>query len=147
MLADYVSMFNPRIVGLTGPPAQVHAVADAYKAYYSKVFPEGSATYLMDHTGFIYLMGRSVNTLASFHPAHQPTEWWRSFVSICLRATFFSLSPSPSSQMKPPTTRHIRGSAGLRLVGGMLDLINSMTAPTNHLGFLLRKIMTSAHRP
>ena len=28
VLADYVSMFNPRIVGLTGPPAQVRAVAD-----------------------------------------------------------------------------------------------------------------------
>jgi cytochrome oxidase Cu insertion factor (SCO1/SenC/PrrC family) len=43
VLADYVSSFNPRIVGLTGTPAQVRAVADAYKAYYAKVFPEGSA--------------------------------------------------------------------------------------------------------
>jgi cytochrome oxidase Cu insertion factor (SCO1/SenC/PrrC family) len=68
VLADYVSMFNPRIVGLTGTPAQVRAVADAYKAYYSKVFPEGSATYLIDHTGFIYLMGRSGGYLGFFPP-------------------------------------------------------------------------------
>ena len=68
VLADYISMFNPRIVGLTGTPAQVRAVADAYKAYYSKVFPEGSATYLIDHTGFIYLMGRSGGYLGFFPP-------------------------------------------------------------------------------
>jgi len=68
VLADYISMFNPRIVGLTGTPAQVRAVADAYKAYYSKVFPEGSATYLIDHTGFIYLMGRSGRYLGFFPP-------------------------------------------------------------------------------
>ncbi len=68
VLADYVPMFNPRIVGLTGTPAQVRAVADAYKAYYSKVFPEGSATYSIDHTGFIYLMGRSGEYLGFFPP-------------------------------------------------------------------------------
>ena len=50
VLANYVSMFNPRIVALTGTPAQVRAVADAYKAYYAKVFPEGSTAYLIDHT-------------------------------------------------------------------------------------------------
>jgi protein SCO1/2 len=43
-------------------------VADAYKAYYSKVFPEGSATYLIDHTGFIYLMDRSGRYLGFFPP-------------------------------------------------------------------------------
>jgi len=68
VLADYVSMFNPRIVALTGTPAQVRAVADAYKAYFAKVFPEGSTAYLIDHTGFIYLMGRSGEYLGFFPP-------------------------------------------------------------------------------
>ena len=68
VLADYVSMFNPRIVALTGTPAQVRAVADAYKAYYAKVLPEGSTGYLVDHTGFIYLMGRSGEYLGFFPP-------------------------------------------------------------------------------
>ena len=68
VLANYVSMFNPRIVALTGTPAQVRAVADAYKAYYAKVFPEGSTAYLIDHTGFIYLMGRSGEYLGFFPP-------------------------------------------------------------------------------
>jgi cytochrome oxidase Cu insertion factor (SCO1/SenC/PrrC family) len=68
VLADYVSMFNPRIVALTGTPAQVRAVADAYKAYYAKVLPNGSTAYLIDHTGFIYLMGRSGEYLGFFPP-------------------------------------------------------------------------------
>jgi len=68
VLANYVSMFNPRIVALTGTPAQVRAVADAYKAYYAKVFAEGSTAYLIDHTGFIYLMGRSGEYLGFFPP-------------------------------------------------------------------------------
>jgi len=68
VLANYVSMFNPRIVALTGTPAQVRAVADAYKAYYAKVFPEGSTAYLIDHTGFIYLMGRAGEYLGFFPP-------------------------------------------------------------------------------
>ena len=68
VLANYVSMFNPRIVALTGTPAQVRAVADAYKAYYAKVFAEGSTAYLIDHTGFIYLMGRAGEYLGFFPP-------------------------------------------------------------------------------
>ena len=68
VLANYVSMFNPLIVALTGTPAQVRAVADAYKAYYAKVFAEGSTAYLIDHTGFIYLMGRSGEYLGFFPP-------------------------------------------------------------------------------
>lgn len=68
VLADYVSMFNSRILGLTGTQAQIREVANAYKAYYAKVLPEGSTTYLIDHTGFIYLMGRSGEYLGFFPP-------------------------------------------------------------------------------
>ena len=35
VLAKYVANFSPRILGLTGTPAQIRAVADAYKAYYA----------------------------------------------------------------------------------------------------------------
>ncbi len=68
VLADYIAMFNPRIVGLTGTPAQVRAVADAYKANYAKVFPEGGSIYVIDHTGFIYLMDQSGEYLGFFPP-------------------------------------------------------------------------------
>jgi protein SCO1/2 len=68
VLSDYVSMFNPRIIGLTGSPAQIRSVADAYKAFYAKVFPKGDDFYMIDHTGFTYLMGRSGEYLGFFPP-------------------------------------------------------------------------------
>ncbi len=54
VLAAYTSFFDPRILGLTGSPAQVRQVADAYGVYFRKV-PMGD-TYMLDHTGSVYLM-------------------------------------------------------------------------------------------
>jgi cytochrome oxidase Cu insertion factor (SCO1/SenC/PrrC family) len=68
VLAKYVANFNPRILGLTGTSAQVRAAADAYKAYYARYTPPDGAVYLVDHTGFIYLMGRSGEYLGFFPP-------------------------------------------------------------------------------
>lgn len=68
VLARYVPLFHPRLVGLTGTAAQIRSAADAYKAYYAKYQPENGDVYLMDHTGFIYLMGRSGEYLGFFPP-------------------------------------------------------------------------------
>lgn len=68
VLAQYVSAFHPRLIGLTGTPAQIRAVADSYKAYYAKYSPADGGVYLIDHTGFIYLMGRSGEYLGFFPP-------------------------------------------------------------------------------
>ena len=56
LLHDYVASFHPRLVGLTGTPAQVDHVARNYGAFYAPV-PIGGGDYLMDHSGFILLMG------------------------------------------------------------------------------------------
>ncbi|WP_207455394.1 SCO family protein [Azospirillum sp. SYSU D00513] len=58
-LAEYVALFHPRMVGLTGTPEQVAAVTKAYRVYAAKRPAEGGKTeeYLMDHSGFLYLMG------------------------------------------------------------------------------------------
>lgn len=58
-LKEYVALFHPRLVGLTGTPEQVKAAAKAYRVYYAKA-PQKDAKpdeYLMDHSSFIYLMG------------------------------------------------------------------------------------------
>jgi protein SCO1/2 len=68
VLAKYVANFSPRILGLTGTPEQIRAAADAYKAYYARYTPPDGAVYLMDHTGFIYLMGRAGEYLGFFPP-------------------------------------------------------------------------------
>ncbi|NUB15225.1 redoxin domain-containing protein [Azospirillum brasilense] len=58
-LKDYVGLFHPNLVGLTGTPEQVKAAAKAYRVYYAKAPQEGGKPedYLMDHSSFLYLMG------------------------------------------------------------------------------------------
>jgi len=68
VLAPYVAAFHPRLIGLTGSPAQIRAVADSYKAYYAKYRPTDGGVYLIDHTGFTYLMGRNGEYLGFFPP-------------------------------------------------------------------------------
>lgn len=57
-LKGYVAAFHPRMVGLSGSPEQIAAVAKAYKVYYNKAqSPSASGDYQVDHTSFVYLMG------------------------------------------------------------------------------------------
>lgn len=58
-LKDYVRAFHPRMIGLSGTPAQVDAAAKAYRVYYKLGEPSapGATDYLVDHTSFIYLVG------------------------------------------------------------------------------------------
>jgi cytochrome oxidase Cu insertion factor (SCO1/SenC/PrrC family) len=57
-LASYVQSFHPRLVGLTGTPAEIEAVVKAYRVYVRKVSdPKSSAGYTIDHTSLIYVMG------------------------------------------------------------------------------------------
>jgi protein SCO1/2 len=55
-LADYVAQFDPRLVGLTGTPEQVAAMARAYRVYYAKAKGDSPDNYLMDHSSFVYFM-------------------------------------------------------------------------------------------
>lgn len=56
VMADYVKLFDDRLIGLTGTPEQIAAIARAYRVYYAKVNPPDSTTYLMDHSSLLYLM-------------------------------------------------------------------------------------------
>ena len=55
-LADYVALFGPRVVGLTGTPEQVAAMARAFRVYYARATPPGASEYVMDHSAFTYLL-------------------------------------------------------------------------------------------
>jgi len=57
-LALYVSSFHPSLIGLTGTPAEIEAVAKAYRAYVKRVEdPKSTAGYTIDHSSIIYVMG------------------------------------------------------------------------------------------
>lgn len=75
-LARYVDLFDPRIVGLTGTPEQIAAIARAYRVYYAKVHPPDATDYTMDHSSFVYLMdeqGRFVGLFRHGAPAGEIT--------------------------------------------------------------------------
>lgn len=73
-LAEYVPMFHPRLIGLTGSAEAIRKAADAYKVYYARVDPakesvkEDGGYYTVDHTAYIYLMDRDGNYLGFFPP-------------------------------------------------------------------------------
>jgi protein SCO1 len=54
-LGSFLSAFDPRIIGLTGSAQAIDGVAKAYKAFYKKS-PTPGGNYLVDHSGFLYLM-------------------------------------------------------------------------------------------
>jgi cytochrome oxidase Cu insertion factor (SCO1/SenC/PrrC family) len=67
-LRGYMSLFHPRFVGLTGDAIAIQAAAGAYRVYYKKVERDDSSDYTVDHSAFIYLMGRDGEYLGFFPP-------------------------------------------------------------------------------
>ncbi|HEX9646973.1 MAG TPA: SCO family protein [Alphaproteobacteria bacterium] len=70
-LAAYVGSFHPRLIGLTGSPAQIAAVAAGYRVGVHKVEPEGDGgpgadDYVIDHTAASYLIGPDGRVLGLF---------------------------------------------------------------------------------
>ncbi|MBV1701748.1 MAG: SCO family protein [Hyphomicrobiales bacterium] len=55
IMKSYLSAFDPRIVGLTGTPDAVAAVAKSYHVFWEKV-PGSGADYTLNHTAATYLM-------------------------------------------------------------------------------------------
>jgi cytochrome oxidase Cu insertion factor (SCO1/SenC/PrrC family) len=57
VLARYVALFSPRLIGLTGSPAEISAAERAFRVYAEKQpIPNGGGAYLMNHSAFFYLM-------------------------------------------------------------------------------------------
>ena len=72
-MAEYVSNFDKRMVGLTGTPEQIKAAAKAYRVYFRKARDESSsAAYVMDHSSIIFLMGPQGKYLAHFAYGTKP---------------------------------------------------------------------------
>lgn len=84
VLADYISAFHPKLIGLTGSPDQIRQVANAFKASYAKVPDERTGNYSIDHAGVIYLVGRNGEYLGFMPPQTGPeriTEILRKYLA------------------------------------------------------------------
>src|SRR3546814_14903598 len=56
-LKPFVERYHPRLLGLTGTPEQIAAVAQEYVVVYNKVEGSAPARYLMAPTQIHFLMG------------------------------------------------------------------------------------------
>jgi protein SCO1/2 len=57
VIKQFVANFHPRIVGLTGSPQAIAAVAKNYATYFKKQPPGPGGGYMVDHAAIAYLMG------------------------------------------------------------------------------------------
>jgi cytochrome oxidase Cu insertion factor (SCO1/SenC/PrrC family) len=67
-LKQYMALFHPRFVGLSGEAPAIAAAARAYRVFYKKVEWSDRSGYTVDHSAFIYLMGRDGEYLGFFPP-------------------------------------------------------------------------------
>lgn len=62
----FTRAFDPRILGLTGSPAEVDAVAKEYRVFYKKLPGPDPETYLMEHSSYLYLLDPAGNYVTLF---------------------------------------------------------------------------------
>jgi len=72
-LKEYLSSFNPRLIGVGGNAEALAAVAKAYRVYYKKI-PLKDGDYTMDHTAIVYLMDKNGQFVAPFSLKRRPED-------------------------------------------------------------------------
>ena len=72
-LADFVSSFHPQFVGLTGELAAIRKTALAYKTFFAR-HRTASPDYPVDHTGFVYLVGKDGRYRGFLPPGSSPQD-------------------------------------------------------------------------
>lgn len=70
VLAEHVALFHPRLIGLSGTPAQIDEVAKRYRVRFIRNPPDQNGRYSVDHSTNIFLMT----------PAGQFAEWYKAAV-------------------------------------------------------------------
>jgi protein SCO1/2 len=80
VMADYLKSFDPRIVGLTGTPAQIDAVIKEYRVYALLQKADSGDNYLVSHSAYIYLMDpqrKFVNVIRGSEAGEEIAAWLR----------------------------------------------------------------------
>jgi protein SCO1/2 len=73
IMKDYLSNFDPNLMGATGSRDAIDKTLKAYRVYSKKVPTEGS-DYTMDHTALVYLMDKQGRFVAPFSLKRRPEE-------------------------------------------------------------------------
>jgi protein SCO1/2 len=72
-MKDYLSSFDPHLLGATGDRAAIDAAEKAYRVYAKKV-PTTNGDYSMDHTALVYLMDKQGRFVAPFSLKRRPED-------------------------------------------------------------------------
>ena len=72
-LKEYAPFFHPNIVGSSGSPDQVAAVARQYGASYARQKADADGNYVVDHSSVTYIVGPD-GSLAAALPHATPAE-------------------------------------------------------------------------
>ncbi len=73
VLKDYLSSFDPRIVGVTGSRDAIDGMLKSFRVYSRRVPGEGE-DYTMDHTALVYLMDKQWRFVRPFRMDRTPAE-------------------------------------------------------------------------
>jgi protein SCO1 len=73
-MQDYVSSFNPAIVGLSGSPQAVEATEKTFRVYARKGQPQPDGDYSMDHSSIVYLMDKNGAFVEAFNVERSPED-------------------------------------------------------------------------
>jgi protein SCO1/2 len=71
VIAEYLSAFDPRMIGLTGSQQAVDEALSAFRIYSRKVEAQGGDSYTMDHNASVYMFdaeGRFAGAIAYQEP-------------------------------------------------------------------------------
>ena len=76
VVKDYISYFDPALVGLTGSTEQVDGAKSSYRVYAQKAPTSDAedADYLVDHSSFIYLVDGTSSYVTHFGHSATPEE-------------------------------------------------------------------------
>ena len=74
MMQDYVSSFNPAIVGLSGSPQAVEAAEKTFRVFARKGQLQPDGDYSMDHSSIVYLMDKNGAFVEAFNVERPPED-------------------------------------------------------------------------
>jgi cytochrome oxidase Cu insertion factor (SCO1/SenC/PrrC family) len=71
ILRQYLAVFSPKLIGLTGSDKDIRQVASEYHVYIAK-HPTQGGNYSVDHSNIIYLMGPDGRFIANYDDSLGP---------------------------------------------------------------------------
>jgi protein SCO1/2 len=74
IMQDYVSSFNPAIIGLSGSAQAVEATEKTFRVFARKGEKQADGDYSMDHSSVVYLMDKNGAFVEAFNVERPPEE-------------------------------------------------------------------------